>query len=195
MLNYSILLKKISKINNLSHIKDIINSVNDNQLRNKEWLIEKLKPYLDIYTSPKISIAAGWHGLLAHLLNDKENIHSFDIDEKCKEIKLFNNVSYKTSDILKHDPKDADFLICTSCEHVTDDNILTWIRRKKSDSVAVIQSNNYFGIDGHINCKLNLNTFQNDILNKAKRKNMNINIMSSYSLEMKNYNRFMLFLE
>ena len=77
MLNYSILLKKISKFENINIIKDVINSVNDNQIKNKLWLIEKLTPYLNMYTSPKITIAAGWHGLLAHLLDDKNNITSF----------------------------------------------------------------------------------------------------------------------
>ena len=78
MLNYSILLKKISKFENIDVIRDVINSVNDNQIKNKLWLIDKLKPYLNIYTDPKIIIAAGWHGLLAHLLDDRDNITSFD---------------------------------------------------------------------------------------------------------------------
>ena len=194
MSNYSILLKKISRLNDISTIRDIINSVNDNQIKNKLWLIEKLNPYLNMYTSPKISIAAGWHGLLAHLLNDKENIHSFDIDDSCKKTKLFDNVSYKTKDIIKHDPKDSDFLICTSCEHITDDNVLTWIKRKKEESIAVIQSNNYFDIKDHINCKNSLVNFQSDILDKAKRKKMKIRILKSYELKMPKYTRFMLFL-
>ena len=113
MLNYSILLKKISKligntitedmdllkvigkVTSDSDVKTIINSVNDNQIKNKLWLIDKLKPFLSIYTDPKIVIAAGWHGLLAHLLDDKNNITSFDIDDKCAQIKLFDNVHYK----------------------------------------------------------------------------------------------------
>ena len=33
MLNYSILLKKISKFENIDVIRDVINSVNDNQLK------------------------------------------------------------------------------------------------------------------------------------------------------------------
>ena len=194
MLNYPILLKKISRLENINQVKDIVNCINDNQLKNKLWLIDKLKPYIDMYTSPKVSIAAGWHGLLAHLLDDKENIHSFDINEECKQVKLFSNVTYKTKDIIKHNPKDSDFLICTSCEHITDDNVLTWIKRKKEESIAVIQSNNYFNIKDHINCKDNLIKFQSDILNKAKRKKMKIRIINSYELKMPEYNRFMLFL-
>ena len=194
MLNYSILLKKISKFENIDVIRDVINSVNDNQIKNKLWLIEKLKPYLDMYTTPKITIAAGWHGLLAHLLDDKDNIKSFDIDDTCAQTKLFDNVSYKTNDIVKQDPKESDILICTSCEHMTDDNVMTWIKRKKQDSIVVLQSNNYFEIKDHINCKKNLNHFKLDILNKAKRKKINVTVINSFELKMPKYTRFMLFL-
>lgn len=212
MLNYSILLKKISKsigneitedmdllkvidkVTTNSDVKSIINSVNDNQIKNKLWLINKLKPFLSIYTNPKIVIAAGWHGLLAHLLDDKDNITSFDIDDKCAEIKLFDNVHYKTNDIAKHNPENHDILICTSCEHITDDLILTWIKRKKENSIVVLQSNDYFEIEDHINCKKSLSNFKRTLLEKAKNKKMDLRVINSYELEMPKYTRFMLFL-
>lgn len=194
MLNYSMLLKKISKFENIDVIRDVINSVNDNQIKNKLWLIDKLKPYLNIYTDPKIIIAAGWHGLLAHLLDDRDNITSFDIDDKCAQTVLFDNVNYKTNDIEKQDPKDADILICTSCEHITDDQILTWIKRKKEDSLIVLQSNDYFQIEDHINCKLSLSQFSSSIIKKAKKKKIDLRVINSYELEMPRYTRFMLFL-
>lgn len=194
MLNYSTLLKKISKFENIDVIRDVINSVNDNQIKNKLWLIDKLKPYLNIYTDPKIIIAAGWHGLLAHLLDDRDNITSFDIDDKCAQTVLFDNVNYKTNDIEKQDPKDADILICTSCEHITDDQILTWIKRKKEDSLIVLQSNDYFQIEDHINCKLSLSQFSSSIIKKAKKKKIDLRVINSYELEMPRYTRFMLFL-
>ena len=194
MLNYSILLKKISKFENIDVIRDVINSVNDNQIKNKLWLMEKLKPYLDMYTTPKITIAAGWHGLLAHLLDDKDNVVSFDIDDICKQTKLFDNVNYKTNDIIKQDPKDSDILICTSCEHVTDDQLLTWIKRRKENSLVILQSNDYFHIKDHINCKASLSQFSSSLIKKAKKKKINIEITNSYELEFSNYTRFMLFL-
>ena len=194
MLNYSILLKKISKFENIDVIRDVINSVNDNQIKNKLWLVEKLKPYLDIYTTPKITIAAGWHGLLAHLLDDKDNIMSFDIDDACRQTKLFDNVFYKTRDIVKQNPKDSDILICTSCEHITDDQLLTWIRKRKENSLVILQSNDYFHIKDHINCKTSLSQFSSSLIKKAKKKKINLEIINSYELEFSNYTRFMLFL-
>ena len=194
MLNYSILLKKISKFENIDVIKDVINSVNDNQIKNKVWLVDKLKPYLNMYTSPKITIAAGWHGLLAHLLDDKDNIMSFDIDDACRQTKLFDNVYYKTRDIVKQNPKDSDILICTSCEHITDDQLLTWIRKRKENSLVILQSNDYFHIKDHINCKASLSQFSLSLIKKAKKKKINLEITNSYELEFSNYTRFMLFL-
>ena len=194
MLNYSILLKKISKFENIDVIRDVINSVNDNQIKNKLWLMEKLKPYLDMYTTPKITIAAGWHGLLAHLLDDKDNVVSFDIDDICKQTKLFDNVNYKTNDIIKQDPKDSDILICTSCEHITDDQLLTWIKRRKENSLVILQSNDYFHIKDHINCKASLSQFSSSLIKKAKKKKIHIEITNSYELVFSNYTRFMLFL-
>ena len=188
------LLKKISKFENIDVIRDVINSVNDNQIKNKLWLMEKLKPYLDMYTTPKITIAAGWHGLLAHLLDDKDNVVSFDIDDICKQTKLFDNVNYKTNDIIKQDPKDSDILICTSCEHITDDQLLTWIKRRKENSLVILQSNDYFHIKDHINCKASLSQFSSSLIKKAKKKKINIEITNSYELEFSNYTRFMLFL-
>ena len=194
MLNYSILLKKISKFENIDVIRDVINSVNDNQIKNKLWLIEKLKPYLDMYTTPKITIAAGRQRVLAHLLDDKDNVMSFDIDDVCKQTKLFDNVNYKTNDIIKQDPKDSDILICTSCEHMTDDQLLTWIKRRKENSLVILQSNDYFHIKDHINCKASLSQFSSSLIKKAKKKKIHIEITNSYELEFSNYTRFMLFL-
>ena len=127
-------------------------------------------------------------------LDDKNNITSFDIDDKCAQIKLFDNVHYKTNDIAKHDPKSYDVLICTSCEHITDDLILTWIKRRKENSLVILQSNDYFHIKDHINCKASLSQFKSSLIKKAKKKKINIEITNSYELEFSNYTRFMLFL-
>jgi len=170
----------------------------------KNIIDSKLNPIINISlakgkfsilnNAPKITIAAGWHGLLAHLLDDKDNVMSFDIDDVCKQTKLFDNVNYKTNDIIKQDPKDSDILICTSCEHMTDDQLLTWIKRRKENSLVILQSNDYFHIKDHINCKASLSQFSSSLIKKAKKKKIHIEITNSYELEFSNYTRFMLFL-
>ena len=75
MLQYAI--DKIQSCDDLETAKSIANSVNKNQVRNKKWLVKHLQPYLDMYTDPKIVVAAGWHGLAAHMID--RDVVSFDM--------------------------------------------------------------------------------------------------------------------
>src|SRR5210317_1285711 len=90
-------LQTIDYITSDEKVKQIINSVNDNQIESKTWLVEKLKDYLDMFSdSPRICVAAGWYGLTAHLLKkyvDKK-IVSFDIDPECEIIgeKMYSDI-------------------------------------------------------------------------------------------------------
>ena len=43
-------------------VKSIINSINDNQEKSKNWLVEKSIEYFTFFDKPKICIAAGWYG-------------------------------------------------------------------------------------------------------------------------------------
>mgnify|MGYP000264975212 CR=1 FL=1 len=55
---------------------DIINSVNDTQLNSKEWLVEKLLPFLSDYKLRDIIIIGSWYGITGMLLKNHldENI-------------------------------------------------------------------------------------------------------------------------
>lgn len=180
ILQYAI--DKIQSCNDIYLVKDIANSVNSNQIQNKEWLREKLEPFLDMMYEPKIVVAAGWHGLTAHMLD--RNVVSFDMDPRCKETKLFRNVKYETSRIEDFDPSPYDIIICTSCEHITDEVINNFISKKKKSALVVLQSNNYYYIKDHINCKQNCDEFA---------KKIDMELLESHTLELEKYNRFMLF--
>ena len=173
-------------------VKRIINSINDNQIESKMWLVEKLKEHLDMFSdSPKICVAAGWYGLTAHLLTlyTKEKIVSFDIDPECKIIgnKLYNShndIKFITKDINDFDPKEFDIIICTSCEHITDDELNRFLDKRKSNSLVVLHSNNYYEIEEHINCKDSLQDFE---------KSVNLNILNSYEKRIENkFDRYMI---
>lgn len=179
-LHYAI--EKIQSCDDIKISKSIANSVNRNQIRNKKWLVKHLKPYLDMYTNPKIVVAAGWYGLTAHLI-DREVI-SFDMDPICANIKLFPNVKYKTKTIENFDPSSFDVIICTSCEHITDKALNNFLSRKSPTSIAVLQSNDYYSIKDHINCKKSCEDFA---------KSLNLNIINKFTLKFDNYNRFMIF--
>ena len=179
ILEYAI--EKIQVCDDIELVRSIANSVNRNQLKNKKWLLKHLTPYLDMYNDPKIVVAAGWHGLAAHLLD--RNVVSFDMDHNCKKTHLFDNVNYKTEKIEDFDPSSYDIIICTSCEHISDDTINNFLVKKKPSAVVVLQSNDYYNIPEHINCKQNIDEFAHSI---------KLRILDKFTLQLKNYNRFML---
>ena len=173
---------KIQSCDNIYTVRSIANSVNSNQIKNKKWLLRHLKTYLDMYIDPKIVVAAGWHGLTAHLIN--KQVVSFDRDPTCAKVKLFPNVSYQTSDIENFDPSQYNIIICTSCEHISDKVLNDFLSKKNAACLVVLQSNNYYGIPEHINCKSNCDEFADSI---------NFKILDKFTLKFKKYNRFMVF--
>lgn len=184
MIDYNKILKTIHKTDDISLVKDITNAVNENQIRNKELLYDRLQTYLLMYENPKISIGAGWHGLLAHMLDDFKNVESFDIDPKCAELRLFSNVKYKTIDLNNHNPRHHNILVCCSCEHMTDEEIKNWVKKKKEETVVILQSNDYFGIEDHINCKENINHFVSSVTTAKNR------VINTFEDKFDNYTRF-----
>ena len=106
------------------------------------------------------------------------------MDPRTKQVKLFPNVKYKLSKIEEFDPSSFDIIICTSCEHITDNVINDFIKKKKGTALVVLQSNDYFEIEDHINCKNNCEEFADSI---------NMRILETHTLKLKKYNRFMLF--
>ena len=54
-------------------VKSIVNSLNDNQEKSKNWLIEKSKQYFTFFNNPSVVVAAGWYGHLANKINDNIN--------------------------------------------------------------------------------------------------------------------------
>lgn len=178
ILEYAI--DKIQSCNDFETARSIANSVNKNQLKNKRWLVKHLQPYLDMYTDPKIVVAAGWHGLAAHMIN--RNVISFDMDPMCKSVKLFPNVKYKTEKIEDFDPSLYDIIICTSCEHITDDVINDFISKKSSTSTVILQSNNYYYISDHINCKQSVDDFAESV---------QLKVLEKFTLKLEKYDRFM----
>ena len=54
--------------------------------------------------------------------------------------------------------------------------------KEKHSALVVLQSNNYFEIKDHINCKKDCNEFA---------ENIDMKILEKHTLKLKNYNRFM----
>ena len=166
----------------------ILNHVSDNQIKNKRWLIESMQQYIGMIHKPKVVIAAGWYGLLGHMISESietEEIMSFDMDPTCKKYgkKLYPQIEFKTMQVKDHDPYHYDVLICTSCEHFSDEELNSWLSKRNKGSLVILQSNNYY-ITEHTNCKGKIEDFSSAVNLKK--------IIEADILNMETYDRFML---
>jgi len=163
------------------------------QLKSKEWLIRNLTPYIDDFVT--VDIHGGWVGVLASLMFQSEigpsykHIRSIDIDPTCEPIATMMNkkeeiagkfraVSADMCDIRS----DADVVINTSCEHITQDQYDLWLSGMPYNSLLVLQSNNY-NIPEHARIATDLAEF------KTQSK---INVLWAGELELPLYKRFMI---
>lgn len=139
------------------------------QVNSKVWLAEQLPGFVPVKPL-NIVIYGGWNGVLASILfNSKINIQSItsvDIDPSCQDIANTVNKRYEmqgkfsaiTADMCDF-KTNADVVINTSCEHITQEQYEKWLDNQPDDAVFVLQSNNYFDLDEHIRCSVDLADF------------------------------------
>tara|TARA_B100001287_G_scaffold49620_1_gene38678 strand:- start:3158 stop:3766 length:609 start_codon:yes stop_codon:yes gene_type:complete len=167
----------------------------DGQIKSKLWLIEELEKHKSIRNAEFV-IHGGWNGVLAAMMFNSElgikHITSIDIDPKCKEIASTMNKRYEmegkfesvTADMCEYEYKrEPYFVINTSCEHITQEQYNTWLDKVPDGAQIILQSNNYFELDEHVNCSKDLNEFEW----KSKLK-----VTEKAELELPKYKRFML---
>lgn len=161
------------------------------QIKSKEWLIEKLRPF--VTESSRIDIHGGWVGVLASMLFQSgipvRYICSVDLDPECKPIATMMNKleeqdgKFKalTGDMCEV-PVHGNVIINTSCEHITQEQYNIWLSRIPQGNLLVLQSNNY-NIPEHVRISNSLEEFKNQC---------NINVLWSGELDLPLYKRFML---
>jgi hypothetical protein len=169
------------------------------QLKSKEWLIDTLEmavhPQVDC-TMPKpfsIDIHGGWVGVLASMLFQSRipvaNIRSIDIDPVCEPVATMMNKQEEiegkfravTGDMCNI-RSDADIIINTSCEHITQDQYDLWLCGMPHNSLLVLQSNNY-DIPEHVRTAMTLEEFKTQC---------GINVLWAGELTLPLYTRFMI---
>jgi hypothetical protein len=138
------------------------------QLKSKEWLITNLRKNVNTFVS--IDIHGGWVGVLASMLFQSDiyinNIRSVDIDPTCESIATMMNKQEEitgrfravTADMCEI-RSDADVIINTSCEHITQDQYNLWLSGHPQNSLLVLQSNNY-NIPEHVRTVSTLEEFK-----------------------------------
>jgi len=160
------------------------------QLKSKEWLIVNLRAHVKKFV--RIDIHGGWVGVLASMLFQSDvpiiNIRSIDIDTVCEPIAVNMNKIEEivgkfravTADMCAI-RSDADVVINTSCEHITQDQYDIWLSGMPHNSLLVLQSNNY-NIEEHVRISNSLEEF---------KQQCGINVIWAGELELPLYTRYM----
>ena len=95
-----------------------------------------------------------------------QRITSVDIDPVCEDIANTvnrrylneNKFSAVTADMCEY-TSDADVVINTSCEHLTQEQYDKWLSNIQPGTKVVLQSNNYVDLDEHIRCASSMEDF------------------------------------
>ena len=181
------------------------------QLQSKLWLVKELKRQnIELGT---VFLCAGWYATLATMIFESgikvDKIRSFDIDDSCYSIaETFNKPWVKdgwrfkatTQDIFDIDfnlhtyivkradgstcdlTESPDTIINTSCEHIP--NFKEWYSKIPDGKLVVLQSNNYYEVEEHVNCVKDIKEFST----MAPIKDL----LYNGELELPKYKRFML---
>ncbi len=144
---------------------------NANQVASKTWLLDRTHETLG-GNFGTVHVLGGWYGALgALLLSDARfqttQVRSYDIDPACAPVAERVNAEASAHGHFKAITANAaalnyklaagrtrDLIVNTSCEHmpVASD----WYDRVPKDMLLVVQSNDYFDCDEHVNCVVDL---------------------------------------
>jgi hypothetical protein len=168
--------------------KDILDSFSNNQFVSKGALLRAVN-LLDIINKNSVVVIWGaWYGsiLIPALANNVKKIACIDIDNSPLQIaknRLFQNIKnidYICDDVFKTYRDiylETNLIINTSCEHMRPMKEWPWFQKGaistdsqykhkfgspklSDDCYFAFQSNNMFGIEGHINCVNSLEEFK-----------------------------------
>lgn len=157
---------------------DIIQSLSDNQFNNKQWLVDKLVPYIDqLPECNNIAILGSWYGLLSAMLRQhiqqQTKITNIDADPMSMEIghslltdTIYANNHFVVDDAINHYVEKKHWynvVINTSCEHMEPDDVKLLVKLKPKNTIICFQSNNYDSVTSHINTSNSLEEFVNQL--------------------------------
>lgn len=178
-----------------SQIQDqLSNSFNPNQIKSKKWLLQNIESMFGDQPLTDIVLYGGWFGSFALMLFNSDllvdKITNVDIDPNTKQVGEILNQRYNYEHVTanmclyKH-PSDPSLIINTSAEHITQAEFNVWLQNQPSNVPIVIQSNDYYQVDEHVNC---IDSVQQLVENVKQY----VNVHNSFTLPLQNYNRFMI---
>lgn len=175
--------------------QDILDSFSSNQLKAKSNLINALENFNVLNKNSNVVIWGSWYGsVLVPLLADRINqLLCLDMDKNVTQIGKkrffvnYENVDYQNTNVFEkylNFYKKTDLIINTSCEHMLPMNEWKWFGsgaiegdsdttdfrtpKLKNNCWFAFQSNNMFGIEGHINCVNSLEEFKSQLPKRAE---------------------------
>ena len=161
------------------------------QVKSKQWLIKNLRKHINAVVS--VDIHGGWNGVLASMIFQSpiytKNIRSLDVDPSCEEIakqmnkleEIAGKFTAITADMCTT-ASDADVIINTSAEHITQEQYDMWLALQPKNSTIVVQSNNY-DISEHVRIAHSLEEFKTQ---------SHLNILWAGELVLPLYTRYMI---
>jgi hypothetical protein len=173
----------------------LLDSFSSNQVASKSALINAVKTVAELNEESTVVIWGSWYGsfLIPMLANKVKKIVCIDLDNESLQIaknRLFSNytnVNYVCDDIFKTYRDvylNTNLIINTSCEHMPPMKEWKWFGagaletdinksifktpKLPNDCYFVFQSNNMFGIEGHVNCVNSLEEFKDQLPERAE---------------------------
>lgn len=174
--------------------KDILDSFSNNQLKAKNALITILEKFNILDSDMNVTIWGSWYGsiLIPKLYKKVSSIYAIDLDERVGKISKnllfrdYEHLNFVVGDVFeyKKDYLNTNLFINTSCEHMKPMKEWKWfgpgaMSKDKDTSIFAtpkipdkcyfaFQSNNMFGIEGHINCVESLDDFKDQLPDRAE---------------------------
>lgn len=179
-----------------SDVPELGSALNKNQMRCKKWLADELYATAGSQFGT-LHVLGGWYGVLSAILLHDTRMQigqaiSYDLDPACQPVAESLNRSHvtsgkfepRTADMhdLKFEGSRSDVIINTSCEHI--EAFERWYAGLPAGMLLVLQSNDYYAIEEHINCVPDLEAF--------KQQAPMDELLFGGSLKLKKYTRFML---
>lgn len=147
-----------------------VDALSRNQIKSKLWLLEKMDQQGWLRSDSKLLLVGGWVGILPLLLAIKdfqvEEIVNIDLDVTVHTAaRRLNDQSGFSFRSIKADIRSLDMahykdyiIVDTIVEHFADHR--DWLKTLPSSTRVVLQGNDMFGLDDHVNCHDNLYEFE-----------------------------------
>jgi hypothetical protein len=129
------------------------------QIYSKEWAVRELKN-LDLIYHHSVIIAGAWFGTLGVMMKRELpdiKLTMLDIDPRC-EIFIKNIGEFAITKDMYDYSYTEDVVVNTACEHIPD--VKVWLDKLFPDTMVLLQSNNFFDGEGHVNCVASKEEFE-----------------------------------